>query len=64
MATGTVRMFNAERGFGFIETEESEDDVFFHVDDIDGEQPREGQSVEFEIEAGQRGPRAKNLKVS
>lgn len=63
MAKGTVKFFNGERGFGFIETDESDDDVFFHVDDIDGPAPREGQAVEFNVEQNPRGPRAKNIQL-
>lgn len=62
MPSGTVKFFDGERGFGFIETDESDDDVFFHVDDIEGPAPGEGQAVEFVIEQAPRGPRAKNLK--
>ncbi len=61
MPTGTVRFFHDRKGYGFIETDAMDDDVFFHVDDIDGPEPREGQEVEFDIEQAPRGPRAKNV---
>ncbi|WP_313235855.1 cold-shock protein [Sporosarcina ureae] len=57
MEQGTVKWFNAEKGFGFIEREAGED-VFVHFSAIQGEGFKsldEGQSVTFEIEQGQRG---------
>ncbi|MFW6448985.1 MAG: cold-shock protein, partial [Halobacteriota archaeon] len=50
------------KGYGFIETDDSDEDVFFHMEDVGGEDLEEGQEVEFEITAGQKGPRAANLK--
>ncbi|TYL38033.1 cold-shock protein [Natronococcus pandeyae] len=61
MPTGTVAFFNDTGGYGFIETEETDDDVFFHMEDVGGEDLEEGQEVEFEIEQADKGPRAKNL---
>jgi CspA family cold shock protein len=61
MARGTVAFFNDSGGYGFIETEESDDDVFFHMADVEGPDLEEGQEVEFDIEAGEKGPRAANL---
>ncbi len=61
MATGKVSFFHDRKGYGFIETDESDDDVFFHMDDIDGPEPSEGQEVEFEVEQAPKGPRAKNI---
>ncbi len=58
MATGKVKFYDATKGFGFFETPDSGDDVFFHVDDIDGPDPREGEEFSFEIEQGPKGPRA------
>ncbi|AGR06501.1 cold-shock protein CspB [Listeria monocytogenes] len=63
MQTGTVKWFNSEKGFGFIEVE-SGDDVFVHFSAIEGEGFKtldEGQSVEFEIVEGQRGPQAEKV---
>ena len=63
METGTVKWFNAEKGFGFIEREAGED-VFVHFSAIQGDGFKsldEGQSVTFEIEEGQRGPQATNV---
>ena len=63
MTQGTVKWFNAEKGFGFIEVEGG-DDVFVHFSAIQGEgfkSLEEGQKVSFEIEEGNRGPQAKNV---
>ena len=63
MKQGTVKWFNAEKGFGFIEVEGG-DDVFAHFSAIQGEGFKsldEGQKVEFEVEEGQRGPQAANI---
>ncbi|WP_102026343.1 cold-shock protein [Salirhabdus sp. Marseille-P4669] len=64
MATGTVKWFNAEKGYGFIEVEGS-DDVFVHYSAIEGDGFKtleEGQTVSFDVEDGQKGPQAANVK--
>ena len=64
MEKGTVKWFNAEKGFGFIEREAGED-VFVHFSAIQSEGFKsldEGQSVTFGIEEGQRGPQATNVQ--
>ena len=61
--TGTVKWFNAEKGFGFIQREDGED-VFVHFSAIQGDGFKtleEGQTVEFEITQGNRGPQASNV---
>ena len=63
MKQGTVKWFNAEKGFGFIEVE-GENDVFVHFSAINQEGYKsleEGQSVEFEVVEGARGPQAANV---
>jgi len=63
METGTVKWFNQEKGYGFIEREEG-DDVFVHFSAIEEEGFKtldEGQEVEFEIVEGDRGPQAANV---
>ncbi|MEG0386004.1 MAG: cold-shock protein [Solibacillus sp.] len=63
MKQGTVKWFNSEKGFGFIEVE-GENDVFVHFSSIQGEGFKtldEGQKVEFEVVDGNRGPQAANL---
>lgn len=64
MEQGTVKWFNAEKGFGFIEREGG-DDVFVHFSAIEGDgfkSLEDGQSVEFNIEEGDRGPQATNVR--
>ncbi|GAA0666863.1 cold-shock protein [Natronoarchaeum mannanilyticum] len=61
MAKGNVDFFNDTGGYGFIETDEEDDDVFFHMEDVGGEDLEEGQEVEFSIEQAPKGPRATNL---
>ena len=61
MATGTVAFFNERKGYGFIESDESEEDVFFHMEDVGGPDLEEGQEVEFDIEEADKGPRASNV---
>ncbi|AOY76614.1 cold-shock protein CspD [Clostridium formicaceticum] len=63
MKTGKVKWFNAEKGFGFIEVEGG-DDVFVHFTAITGEGFKtleEGQSVQFDVVQGNRGPQAENV---
>jgi CspA family cold shock protein len=60
---GTVKWFNAEKGYGFIQVDGG-DDVFVHFSAIQGEGFKtldEGQLVEFEITQGNRGPQAANV---
>jgi CspA family cold shock protein len=62
MAVGTVKWFNANKGYGFIQPE-SGNDVFVHVSAIqDGGSLDEGQAVEFDIAQGQKGPQAVNVR--
>ena len=64
MEKGTVKWFNSEKGFGFIEREGGED-VFVHFSAIQGEGFKtleEGQPVTFDVEDGQRGPQATNVQ--
>ncbi|MFC7761953.1 cold-shock protein [Catellatospora bangladeshensis] len=64
MATGTVKWFNSEKGFGFIEQDGGGADVFVHYSAISGggyRELHEGQQVEFEITQGQKGPQAANV---
>jgi cold shock protein len=65
MATGTVKWFSDEKGFGFITPDEAGKDLFVHHSAIAGEGFRsltEGAKVEFESEADSKGPRAVNVQ--
>jgi CspA family cold shock protein len=68
VATGTVKWFDERKGFGFIEQEGGGEDVFVHFSALQGEGYKtldEGQQVQFDIVAGQKGPQAANVtKVS
>jgi cold shock protein len=64
MTVGTVKWFNADKGFGFIAPESGED-VFVHFSAIQATGYRsldEGQTVEFDITQGQKGPQAANVR--
>jgi len=61
---GTVKMFNKEKGFGFIRAEDGQD-YFFHYSALQMDEfktAEKGEKVEFEVEESDRGPRAKNVK--
>jgi cold shock protein len=65
MATGTVKFFNAEKGFGFITRDQGED-LFVHYSNIQGNGYKtlsEGQQVEFDVAAGRKGDEAQNVRV-
>ena len=65
MATGTVKWFNAEKGFGFI-TQDGGGDIFVHFSAITGDGFRtleEIQKVEFEVTQGAKGAQAENVRV-
>jgi cold shock protein len=66
VATGTVKWFNAEKGYGFI-AREGEPDVFVHFSAIQGDGYRsleEGQAVEFDVAPGRKGEEAQNVRPS
>jgi len=65
VATGTVKWFNGEKGFGFIAREQG-DDVFVHFSAIQGDGYKtleEGQRVEFDVGPGRKGEEAQNVRV-
>ncbi|MFH8257782.1 MULTISPECIES: cold-shock protein [Streptomyces] len=64
MASGTVKWFNAEKGFGFIQQDGGGPDVFAHYSNISGNGYRElheGEQVTFDVTQGQKGPQAENI---
>ena len=64
MATGTVKFFNNEKGYGFISREQG-DDVFVHYSNIQGDGYKtleEGQQVEFDVTEGPKGLQAANVR--
>ena len=66
MAQGTVKWFNAEKGFGFIAQEDGGDDVFVHYSAINMQGYKaldENQKVEFDVTQGPKGPQAENVRA-
>jgi len=67
MANGTVKWFNAEKGYGFITVEGGGQDVFVHYSAIDMNGYKvleEGQQVVFEVGTGQKGPQAESVRLA
>lgn len=65
MTTGTVKFFNATRGFGFISPDDGSKDVFVHISAVESSELDhlvEGQKVSFDIQQEPRGPKAVNLR--
>jgi CspA family cold shock protein len=65
MATGIVKWFNADKGFGFIAPDDGTADVFVHFSAISSSGYRsldENQKVEFDVTQGQKGPQAENVR--
>ncbi|AWH94555.1 MAG: cold-shock protein [Dietzia sp.] len=66
MAQGTVKWFNAEKGYGFIAPEDGSADLFVHYSSIEGsgfKSLEENQRVEFELGEGQKGPQAQEVRA-
>lgn len=66
MTTGTVKFFNATKGFGFISPEDGSKDVFVHISAVEAAgipTLREGQKVSFDVQPDARGPKAVNLQA-
>ncbi|MEX0834030.1 MAG: cold-shock protein [Actinomycetota bacterium] len=65
MATGVVKWFSSEKGYGFVTPDDGSPDVFVHFSAIQGEGYKsldEGQKVEFDVTQGHKGPQAANLR--
>jgi len=66
VASGHVKWFNSEKGYGFISPDGNGPDIFVHFSAVQGDGYRsleEGQRVEFEVTAGQKGPQAADVRV-
>jgi len=65
MPSGTVKWFDAKKGFGFIQDAEGGKDIFVHYSSITGEGFRtlkDGEAVEYEVTQGEKGPQARNVR--
>ncbi len=65
MTTGTVKFFNAAKGFGFITPDDGTKDVFVHISAVEGSDLghlTDGQKVSFDVQQDTRGPKAVNLQ--
>lgn len=66
MATGTVKWFNAGKGYGFISPNSGGDDLFAHfsaIEMVGHKSLKEGQTVEFDIQVGPQGPQAAHIRA-
>ena len=64
MAQGTVKWFNSQKGYGFIQQENGESDLFVHHSEVQGGYLSEEEKVTYEIGEGQKGPCAVNVKLA
>ena len=64
MSNGTVKFFNESKGFGFITPEDGGKDVFVHANGLNGLRIDEGDKVSFDVEEGQKGLNAVNVKMA
>ncbi|MFW6196308.1 MAG: cold-shock protein [Thermoplasmatota archaeon] len=59
---GTVKFFNNMKNYGFIEPDEGDEDLFVHRSDLEGPSVEEEDRVEFDVEEGEKGPKAVNVR--
>jgi len=59
---GTVKFFNTQKNYGFVEPEDGDEDLFVHASDVEAGNLNEGDEVEFEQEESDKGPRAVNVE--
>ncbi|MFP4051253.1 MAG: cold-shock protein [Thermoplasmata archaeon] len=59
---GTVKFFNNMKNYGFIEPDEGDEDLFVHRSDLEGTSIEEEDRVEFDVEEGEKGPKAANVR--
>ena len=62
MQEGTVKWFSSEKGYGFIAPNDGSDDVFVHHSEVPGEDLRDGEEVQFNVEQGPKGLNATNVE--
>ena len=63
MATGKVKFFNSEKGFGFIKPDDGSNDIFVHISEVADGQIKDDDAVEYEVGEGRKGPCAVQVKV-
>lgn len=64
MATGTVKWYNPDKGFGFITRDDGGPDLFVHHSSVVGDRLNEGDKVEFDVASSPKGPRAEHVRVT
>ena len=62
MATGKVKFFNDQKGFGFITPDDGGKDIFVHVSEVQADSLKDGDAVEYEVGQGKKGPCAMGVK--